>query len=102
MRDDGFRAGEHGGIHRPMSALTTHSVAATPSATPIPTVHHARAQLAAVEQLLLSVWAATLPEDLETVRSARLCSAHRAVHRAMLLLEEHTDVVADVGPMPAR
>ncbi len=84
-----------------MSALTTHSVTSTTSATPIPTVHHARVRLAEVEQLLLSVWTATLPE-LETVRSARLCSAHRAVHEAMLLLEEGGDVVADVGPMPTR
>lgn len=83
-----------------MSALTTHSVMSAAAATPIPTVHHARAQLAEVEQLLLSVWTATLPE-LETVRSARLCSAHRAVHEAMLLLDENGDVVADVGPMPS-
>lgn len=83
-----------------MSALTTHSVTSAAAATPIPTVHHARVQLAEVEQLLLSVWTATLPE-LETARSARLCSAHRAVHQAMMLLDEHGDVVADVGPMPS-
>jgi hypothetical protein len=85
-----------------MSALTTRSVTSNAATTtPIPTVHHARAQLAEVEDLLLSVWTACLPE-METATTARLCSAHRAVHQAMLLLEDDERVVADVGPFPSR
>jgi hypothetical protein len=39
---------------------------------------------------------------METAATARLCSAHRAVHQAMLLLEDDERVVADVGPFPLR
>ncbi len=76
----------------------TGSIPPARSSAPIPTVHHARVRLAEVEQVLLSVWTATLP-DLETARSARICSAHRAVHEAMMLLDENESVVADLGPM---
>lgn len=97
-----------------MGALTTHSdtalshTALTRTAlrpvgraapTPIPTGHHARARLHEVEQMLLAMWTSALP-DLDSVRSAHLCAAHRAVHEAMLLLDEGLGVVADTGPYP--
>jgi hypothetical protein len=72
---------------------------ATGRPTPIPTDHHARVQLAELEQLLLSLWTAAMPE-LDDARTARLCAAHRAVHEALLLLDDAGCVVADVGPYP--
>ena len=77
----------------------TSSTSVSTTATPIPTLHHARSQLAEVEHLLLSIWTATLP-TLDGERTAHLCSAHRAVHEALLLLDEGERVVADIGPFP--
>jgi hypothetical protein len=65
---------------------------------PIPTMHHARAQLARVEQVLLAMWSSRMP-DLGDGATERLCAAHRAVHEAMLLLDDER-VIADTGELP--
>lgn len=64
----------------------------------LPTVHHARMQLVRVEQMLLSMWASHMP-DLGDGATDRLCAAHRAVHEAMLLLDDER-IIADTGELP--
>lgn len=83
-----------------MSTQTTHAPLAHPiDATPIPTLHHARSQLLEIEQLLLAMWTATLP-NLDGDRTAHLCAAHRAVHEALLLLIPDETLVADLVATP--
>ena len=64
----------------------------------LPTTHHARIHLARVEQMLLTMWSSRMPE-LGDGAADRLCAAHRAVHEAMLLLDDER-IIADTGEMP--
>jgi hypothetical protein len=97
LPDAGMAEGMAEGVTDPQG-VGRDVVHETGAIRPIPTMHHARAQLARVEQVLLAMWSSRMP-DLGDGATDRLCAAHRAVHEAMLLLEDER-IIADTGELP--